>query len=755
MLASTSDMPRTGWAGLRAHWRDDLAAGVQVALLWTPFSLGVALASGAPAVAGLISAIVAGLLYPLLGGSHVTVSGPAAALAPVLLWGMLLLGQGDLARGYPLVLVAIVLTGVLQLVLSALRAGQYASMLPSTVIEAMLAAIGVMIIVRQLPSLLGAPSVPSKGVIDALLHLPQQLTQADARAGAIGLAALAAMFLLRNPRSRLLRKLPPAIVVAAFGLAAAWLIGLPAALLIRMPSNLLEGLHAPAFAQWLASPELWGLMAVVVLTFTMIDGVESVASVKAVDKIDPWRRKSDANKTLRAMGVCNLTSGMLGGLTVIPNAVPSRANIDAGARTLWSNFFSGLVLLVFALLLPGLLARIPLAAIAGILIYIGWRLCEPALFRRMLAIGLDRFVVFAGTLAAILLSDLLLGMLIGIAIELTLLVYLLMPSVRYVLTGRLDWASSQRLLWDNFAGMFRSPVIRERSEPDGNGGERIVLTLRSLVGFNLLQLQKHIGSLPAHAALVLRFTESARIIDHTAAEYLQELQEEFAAEGRSLTIEGVEHFYRFSKHPLAARMQEPKLARAQQELSARAQVLSAVAQRHGLDFSADTEATINRHGFVYLQRGAQREDAHVARGPWRGGHLRVVDYSHTSPPDYHLAHRHTLLSYEYGTGTGGPGPLVLTPGHYLERYLVQLPEVADASAAPAGMRIWGDARLVRALVTPDLAEWIGPLGAVYIEWQPGAILLFRPFVALEDEADIERLIELLGRIVDASGGAAR
>ncbi|MCX8097940.1 MAG: SulP family inorganic anion transporter [Casimicrobiaceae bacterium] len=738
------DLPASGFAGLK-HWRDDLAAGIQVALLWTPFSLGVAIASGAPAVAGLISAIVAGLLYPFLGGSHVTVSGPAAALAPVLLWGMLMLGEGDLAKGYPLVLVAIVLTGVLQIILSLLRAGQYASMLPSTVIEAMLAAIGVMIIVRQLPPLLGAPSVPTKGVLDALAKLPEQLVQADLIVAAIGLASLALMFALRNPRQMWLRRLPSAILVALFGIVAAYAAGLDARFLIKMPTNFLEGFRMPAFDQALSAPELWLPMLLVVFVFTMIDGVESVASVKAVDKIDPWRRKSDANKTLRAMGICNLTSGMLGGLTVIPNAVPSRANIDAGARTLWSNFWSGVLLVLFAVALPWLLARIPLAAIAGILIYIGWRLCEPALIRRMYSIGLDRFVVFIGTLAAILATDLLVGMLIGVAIELTLLVYLLMPSVRYVLTGRLDWASSNRLLWENFSGMFRSPVIRERLETR-SGRPHATFTMRSLVGFNLLQLQKRIAALPPGAGLTLHFTESARIIDHTAVEYLRELEEEFAAEGRPFAIEGEENFFRFSAHPLASRMQEPKLARQQADLSERARLLAGFAARHGLAFRAETVATINRHGFIYLQRGAQREEAHVASGPWQGGTLRVSDYSHTSPPDYHLAHRHTLFVFEYPAGENGFGPAALTPGHYLERYLVQLPEV-NSAALPEGYRAYGEADALERLLSESVRQAIATLGAVYIEWQPSAILLFRPFVALENEEAIEALLAAFAQVV--------
>jgi MFS superfamily sulfate permease-like transporter len=740
--------PAAGLAGL-VHWRHDLAAGLQVALLWTPFSLGVAVASGAPAIAGLTSAIVAGLLYPLLGGSHVTVSGPAAALAPVLLWGMLLLGHGDLAAGYPLVLVAVVATGVLQLLLAALRAGQYAAMLPATVVEAMLAAIGIMIIVRQAPPLAGAPSAPSQSVLESLSNLPGQLLQAQWLVAAIGVASLALMFALRRRVTGLWRWLPAAIVVAAFGVVAGWVFGLPEALRIRMPESALDGIRAPAFAEIAARPELWLTMALVVLTFTLIDGVESVASVKAVDKIDPWRRKSDANKTLRAMGVCNLTSGMLGGLTVIPNAVPSRANIDAGAHTLWSNLYSGLFLLLFTLALPGLLSRIPLAAIAGILIYIGWRLCEPALFARMLAIGRDRFVVFVATVAAILLTDLLLGMLIGVAVELALLVYLLMPSVRYVLTGRLDLRASMALLWTNFSGLFRSPVIRHRIE-SRDGRTVHVLTMGSLVGFNLLPLEKFVAGLPAEDGLLLRFTESARIIDHTAVEFLQQVEEEAASHGRPFAIEGLEHFLRFSAHPLAARMQEPLIAQEQVRRDERAQRMAALAHKLGLQFDAATRAVINRHDFVYLRRGDQREQCNEMNGPWAGGRLRVFDYSHTSAPDYHVAHRHTLMVYELPATARVPD-FVLTPGTYLERYLVDLREVGDG-VAPPGHRVYAPARQGLAALPPAVEAAVRRCGPLYLEVRGGVLLAFAPARALEDEARIECFVAIAG---DAGACSAR
>jgi carbonic anhydrase len=433
---------------------------------------------------------------------------------------------------------------------------------------------------------------------------------------------------------------------------------------------------------------------------------------------------------------------------VIPNAVPSRANIDAGARTLWSNLYSGLFLLLFAVALPTLLARIPLAAIAAILIYIGWRLCEPALFWRMATIGRDRFLVFTGTVLAILLTDLLVGMLIGVVLELMLLVYLLMPSVRYVLTGRMDLKTSMALLATNFAGLFRSSVIKHRSEVH-EGRTRHVLTMGSLVGFNLLPLEKQLAKLPAGDGVVLRFTESARIIDHTAAEFLQHSEEEFAGQGRPFLVEGLSNFYRFSAHPLAARMQEPQLAQVQLARDERAQRMDALAQRLALAFDPATHATINRHDFTYLRRGDQREENNLLHGDWAQGRLRIFDYGHTSAPDYHAVHRHTLVVIEPGPGHAAHD-FVLTPGHYLERYLVHLSEREDASV-PAPYRLYlpdEGAPLVE--LSAALAAELDSVGPLYVESRGGALLAFSPNRALEDAERIEAIARWLTAFAQAS-----
>lgn len=741
--------PASGWAGLK-HWRHDAVAGLQVALLWTPFSLGVALASGAPAIAGLISAIVAGLLYPLLGGSHVTVSGPAAALAPVLLWGMLTLGHGDLAAGYPLVLVAIVFTGVLQLLLAAVKAGRYASLLPVTVVEAMLAAIGLMIIIRQIPALFGAPSVPAKSVLEGLGRLPEQLAQGQWLPTLIGLLGLVVMFGFRRLQSGIGRWVPAAIVVSALGAAIGWFGGLPQALRIQMPERLLDGVAFPAFVQFLSEPDIWLSMALVVLTFTMIDGVESVASVKAVDKIDPWHRKSDANKTLRAMGVCNLTSGFLGGLTVIPNAVPSRANIDAGARTLWSNFYSGLFLLVFAVLLPQWLMLIPLSAIAAILIYIGWRLCEPAIFRRMAGIGRDRLLVFVGTVAAILLTDLLKGMLIGVAIELLLLLYLQVPSLRWTITGKLTLKDAWQTHKNVLQGMFRSPVIKHRTEPSGADAQHTI-TLGSMVGFNTLHVEELVQGIPGPQTLALRFTESARLVDHSAMEFLQHLEEELAAQGRPLRVEGMEQLMPFSPHPLATRMQDAGMKQRVMELDDRAASMAQLAQSLGLAFSAQVRTVINREGYIYLHRGDQKEERNVLEGRYAGHDLKVLDYGHTVAPDYHAVKHRTLVLMELPDRVGATGVCVASPGHYLERYLARLVEIDPALAHVPGHRLYAQDGVLDAGFAAFVAEQTALLGELYVERRHRKLLVFAPGRGWESTERIVTLVNSLTQGLDRWG----
>ena len=737
------EQPRNGIAGLR-HWRYDLGAGLQVALVSLPLSLGIAVASGAPPITGVVSAIIAGLIFPFLGGAYVTISGPAAGLAPALLAGMLTLGNGDLAAGYPLLLVAICLTGLVQIVLSMVNAGRFAIFLPVTVVEAMLAAIGIMIIVKQIPPLLGDLAPLSKDMLTAIFKLPESLTRIEWPVMLIGVLCLFLMFFLNRTRSAALKRLPAALIVAIAGILLGYLFDLDARHLISMPDDILKGgITLPAFEDVWQRTELWGSVAIVVITLTLIDGIESLATIAAVDKIDPFQRKSHANTTLRAMGVSNMLSSIFGGLTIIPGGVKSRANIDAGGRTLWANFYNAVFLVIFLFLAKDLISRVPLAAIGAILIYVGWRLCEYRVFQKTYAIGRDQIVIFIITIVAILATDLLFGILTGIAAEIAMLAYLLSPSFRVVLTGRLTYRHAVRLLLRNLFDLFRSPVIKVKHED--LSGPHYQITLGSVVCFNLLPLDKLLQSLPADAAVTLTASESGHIIDHTAMEYLHNFQEECLRAGRAFRLMGLENYYQFTPHSLSARMHDAKLIQEKARLSNRSQMMMEIAARHGLKFKEPIVSTLNLHDFVYLRRGDMRQECNIMTGLHSGCHVKLFDYSHTAAPDYYAEHRHTVIILRPQHTEVELPDLVVTPGHYLERYLVEFEEIDNPQLLAASPRH----RWYRRPDSPTPERLVGQIltlirnyPGIYVELRDNALLAFHPHRELEAAPDIEALLAI-------------
>lgn len=742
-MDSAQEQPQNGIRGLK-HWRYDLMAGVQVALVSLPLSLGIAVASGAPPVTGVVSAIIAGLVFPFLGGAYVTISGPAAGLAPALLAGMIALGNGDLAAGYPLLLVAICLTGLVQVAMSLANMGRFAIFLPVTVVEAMLAAIGLIIIIKQIPPLLGEVAPAAETMLHALVHLPETLLGLNPAISVIGGVCLLLMFYLNATRVYWLRRLPAPLVVAAIGIVLGYVFDLAPDQLIKMPEDLIEGgITLPAFDQVLARPELWGTVAVVVITLTLIDGVESLATIKAVDKIDPFQRKSDPNVTLRAMGISNTLSSIAGGLTIIPGGIKSRVNIDAGGRTLWANFYNAVFLLLFLFFAKELISRIPLAAIAAILIYVGWRLCEIKVFTRTLSIGRDQMLVFLVTIFAVLATDLLSGILIGIAAEIAILVYLLSPSFRTVLTGRIDAAQSVQLVWRNLRSLFRSPVIRVKRVEE-NGRSVYEISLASVVCFNLLALDKVLATIPRDAPIRFVATESARIVDHTGIEYLHQFQEESLREGRTCSIEGLEHFYQFTPHSLSARMRDEQWRRELARLDAREQEMARFAARHGFEFSPAPRALLNRHDFIYLRRGDNRQQKNVISGRHHGAQVEIFDYSHTAPPHHQASHAHTLLIVRRDAAPAPSRPVVvIAPGHYLERYLVQMEEQSGepfAALAPDWRVYANDREAAAALLRASLAGLAARHPGCYVEVHENVMLVFRPGEELESTEGIAALL---------------
>jgi carbonic anhydrase len=603
------DKPSNGIKGLK-HWRYDLSAGLQVALVSLPLSLGIAIASGAPPVTGIVSAIIAGLIFPFLGGAYVTISGPAAGLAPALLSGMLLLGGGDLAAGYPLLLVAICLTGLLQILLALMNAGRFAIFLPVTVVEAMLAAIGIMIILKQIPLLVGDLSPVAPTTMDSILKLPETLLRVEPTVFGIGAVCLFLMFYLNGTRREWMRRIPPPLFVALLGLVVSVVLGLDVAYLITMPESILHGgITVPAFGEMFNRPELWVSLLIVVITLTLIDGIESLATIAAVDKIDPFQRKSNPNVTLRAMGVSNVLSSLAGGLTIIPGGVKSRANIDAGGRTLWANFYNAIFLIIFLVVATDFISLIPLAAIAAILIYVGWRLCEYRVFKKTFAIGRDQMVIFLITVGAILMTDLLWGIIVGMVAEIFMLAYLLTPSLRAVLTGRLTFGQSVELLLRNLVGLFRNPIIKVHSDTrDGRTHHEI--SLGSLVCFNLLPLDKLLQALPEEDSACPSSSPSpgASSITRPWSICTSSRRSRCARTGHSTSGAGE----LLSVHgALAVRTHARCCAGAP-----RGPALGACRgdgrgglTGYGLDFNPSTVASLDAYGFIYLRRGTASRNA--------------------------------------------------------------------------------------------------------------------------------------------------
>lgn len=556
-----TEKPRNGVAGLK-YWRDDVVAGLLVSLISLPFSLGIAVASGAPPICGLISAIVAGLLLPFLGGSYVTISGPAAGLAPVLLASMTLLGRGSdkehLAVGYPLLLGVIFMTGCVQIVLSKLKAAKLSAWFPSAVVEAMLASIGLLIIAKQVPHLTGH-HFRSHEFWGMVAETPEALRHMNPQVFALGVFCLVLLFVLTSIKARWARVIPPQLTVVLIGLLLGQMIGLKGESLIKVPDKVFSGITFPNFRGLFSDQSLWFAIVTTVVTLTLIDGVESLATASAVDRIDPYRRRSDPNRVLFAMGVSNICSSMVGGLTIIPGGVKSKACIQGGGKTLWANFYNALFLLIFLFFARDLINLVPYTALAAMLIYTGWKLCEPAIWRHVAHVGREQIGLFGLTVLVTLTTDLLWGIGFGVAAKLVL------NAVHGALGSRDRSghpAPLARLLADfavTLPELFRNPIAKREF---ADGALHLYFN-RPLVCFNTLYVNEALAAVPeGTTAVYLHITDRVTLVDHTSCDTLHHFAEEFARtySGR-VEFVGLDRMRSLSGHATATRIAVPAPAR--------------------------------------------------------------------------------------------------------------------------------------------------------------------------------------------------
>jgi MFS superfamily sulfate permease-like transporter len=515
-------VPKDGLSGLKAHATQDLTSGFLVFLIALPLCLGISMASGFPPFAGIITAMVGGLLVSPIMGSRLSIKGPAAGLISIAVAAVAELGNGDMAAGYRYALAVVVLTGFFQVVFALLKLGRYVDFFPTSAVHGMLAAIGIIIIAKQLPVLLGAtPEATSP--IGLLMELPQLIQRADTHDAIVGLASLALLFgYAWLPFRKFKATVPPQLIVLVLGIGLGSYFVLDPKFLVHLPESFSAGFVLPDFGL-IGSAATWKY----VVMFALVGSLESLLTVKAVDGLDPYRRKSDANRDLLAVGIGTSVAGMLGGLTMIAEVVRSSANVSNGALTRWSNFYHGLALLLFVALLPGLLQLIPLSALAAMLIFTGYRLANPKLFRSTFQIGWDQLLVFLVTIVLTLVEDLLVGIFAGIAVELLLQVLSLKGKLR---------------------SLTRATIHAEH----GEGEERV--ELEGAFSFaNIIKLGNVLEPLKTapHGVVDAR---KAKMLDHSTMELLHAVQHEAEKSNGHIDVLYPEHAKTLGKHELSTRV---------------------------------------------------------------------------------------------------------------------------------------------------------------------------------------------------------
>ena len=426
------NIPKTGLSGLKAHWKDDLQAGFSISLIALPLCLGIAIASGFPPIAGLFAAIVGGLLVSRVNGSWVTITGPAAGLIVVNLGAIESLGQGDNVAGYHYALAAIFTAGIFIFLFGLLKAGKLGDFFPTSVVHGMLAAIGVIIIIKQLFVALGVRAHGHE-LYEVINEVPTAIRHANPEVALIAVLSVLILIGHTKIKSKFIRMVPAPMWVLMMAIPLElWMdwqhehevifLGehhkVGPQLLVHLPANVMDGIVFPDFGK-IATGAFW----VAVMTIALVTGIESLLSALAVDTLDPWKRKSNLNKDLGAMGVGASVSSMIGGLPMISEIVRSSANVTNGARTQWSNFFHAGFLLVFMLLLRPVIEMIPLSALAAMLVYTGYKLASPKEFKHVYEIGKSELLVFVVTLLVVLATDLLIGIAVGIIVNMALILF--------------------------------------------------------------------------------------------------------------------------------------------------------------------------------------------------------------------------------------------------------------------------------------------------------------------------------------------
>ena len=475
--------------------RHDFAAGLSVFLVALPLCLGIALASGAPLYAGLLSGMIGGIIVSVISASPLAVSGPAAGLTTLVAASILTLGS------YQVFLLAVIIAGAFQVLLGVLKLGSIANYFPSAVIKGMLAAIGIMLIAKQVPLALGYDkpdfwtsgllNLFSSGNVTAFRH------HISIASLVIALVCLLLLILMRQSFAKKLNIIPAPLLVVGTGILLAFFFTNPNSVLtlkttqlVKIPADLFSNISFPEFNRLFSNMQIWKDGVVIGLLATL----ETLLCIEAIDKLDRHNRITPVNRELVAQGIGNMTCGLLGAIPLTAVVVRGAANVDAGARTKMSAITHGALLLLAVVLIPFVLNLIPYASLSAILIITGYNLTQPKLYKNMFSMGWKQFLPFILTIVMILATDLLIGVSLGLLL------------------------SAYFIIQNNFRAEYK--ITRTVMQ----GIETELIKLNSNVTFlNKVNLKKTLDEVPAYSVLTIDGS-NCNFIDYDILEIISEFE---------------------------------------------------------------------------------------------------------------------------------------------------------------------------------------------------------------------------------------
>jgi len=519
---------------LQENWQKDMLSGFLVSLIALPLCLGIAGASGFPPMMGVLTAIVGGIIVSFFVGSELTIKGPAAGLIVIVFEAVeefAAANNGNTELAWKLALGVVVFAGIIQVILGLLKVASVVEFFPLSAVHGMLAAIGIIIISKQIhfadgfdPSL-----IKGKNPLQLLEMIPESLTHITWQIALIGTISLVILFGMPKIKNKYIKSIPPSLVVLLVGIILGKIENLGGREFANLKPLVNVGDFQLAFQasfDGLVGPNLYIFIKSLIL-FVLIGSLESLLSGKAIDLLDPKHRKSNLSKDLTAVGIGNIVSGLLGGLPMISEIARSSANINNGGQSRWANFFHGIFLLIFVVLLVPFIKMVPVASLAAMLIFVGFRLAAPKEFIKTYKVGPEQLIVFIGTVVVTITTDLLIGIFSGIIIE---------------------WLI--HFIWGVPIKDYFRPDIRVENL---NGSTTRVKLVGSGLFSNYLKVHKSLVRIPQQQCIEFDVTE-VKILDHTFLEKLHHFAHDYESDGGKFTFIGMDKLNYLSDHPMSARM---------------------------------------------------------------------------------------------------------------------------------------------------------------------------------------------------------